>query len=174
AAASDAVRTQIVEELASLTERLRTPPDADALGDAVTGRAAQAATASPDRPPAAMPDGIPHRVRAAVAGRPCRLPPGVDPDSPAAALSLLQVPGLRLLVDGYNVTKDTRGMPTASLEDQRAWLLQVVAGALARFDVRPILVFDGRPDVETAPRRARGVIVQFTAEETADEMIVNL
>src|SRR5690606_36987622 len=74
AAASDAVRTQIVEELASLTERLRTPPDADALGDAVTGRAAQAATASPDRPPAAMPDGIPHRVRAAVAGRPCRLP----------------------------------------------------------------------------------------------------
>jgi predicted RNA-binding protein with PIN domain len=88
--------------------------------------------------------------------------------------SLLQVAGLRLLIDGYNVTRDARAVPDTGLEQQRAWLVRLVGGVVARFDVRPTLVFDGSADVEGAAPRARGVIVRFAVDETADELLVAL
>ena len=161
AGASEARRAEIISELAALSQRLQAPlpsatassPPRDAEGDAV---------------------GVPHRVRPAVPGRPCRLPAGVDPNSSTAVTSLLQVAGLRLLIDGYNVTRDARAVPDTGLEQQRAWLVRLVGGVVARFDVRPTLVFDGSADVEGAAPRARGVIVRFAVDETADELLVAL
>jgi hypothetical protein len=50
----------------------------------------------------------------------------------------------------------------------------MVNGVVARFDVRPTLVFDGRADIGGEVPRARGVIVCFTVDETADEMLVGM
>jgi predicted RNA-binding protein with PIN domain len=167
AAASDARRAEVVAELAALSERLQTPLQARHITPAET---ATAAVTDADGGAAV----VPFRVRPAVAGRPCRLPHGVDPDSVTATVALLQIPGLRLLVDGYNLTRDPRAVPAAGLEQQRAWLVRLMGGVVARFDIRPTLVFDGRVDVEGAVPRARGVIVRFTADETADELLVAL
>lgn len=161
AAASEARRAQIVSKLAALSERLQAPLLATPAPTSQRGDDVDTA-------------GVPHRVRPAVPGRPCRLPAGVDPDSATAAMALLQVAGLRMLIDGYNVTRDARAVPDAGLEQQRAWLVRIVAGAVARFDIRPTVVFDGRADVGGAAPRARGVIVRFAVDETADELLVAL
>jgi hypothetical protein len=164
AAASETRRAEIVENLAALSERLRAPlseppvgPSLDDLGDA-----------------GADGDAVPLRVRPATPGRPCRLPIGVDPDSATAVAALLQIPGLRVFVDGYNVAREPRAVPDSGLAEQRTWLVRQVGAVVARFDIRPTVVFDGRADVEGAGPRARGVIVCFTADETADEMLVSL
>lgn len=115
---------------------------------------------------------IPRRIKAARPGRPARLPPGVVPESVAAVESMLQIDDLELMLDGYNVTKDLRGRPTAPLPEQRLWLVRTVAGVTAMYTVRPTIVFDG--DAGTAGRRpsARGVRVVFTeAGEAADDRI---
>jgi hypothetical protein len=162
AAASDERTSQVLAELADLATRLRTPPrverpaargDGDGAGDAV---------------------GVPRWVRPASPGRPNRLPPGVDPEHSTAVVSLLQVPGLRVFIDGYNVTKDVRGVPGLPLEQQRRWLVRMVNGVVARFDIRPTLVFDGRADAGGEAPHARGVIVCFSFDETADEMLVGM
>lgn len=172
AEASDARRAQLVAELAALSERLRAPPAVgeQAVSPVVNGADA-GTTVAPEAGPAVA---VPARVRPAVSGRPCRLPAGVDPDSVTATVALLQIAGLRVLIDGYNVTKHPRAVPAVGLEQQRAWLVRLVGGVVARFDVRPTLVFDGRADVETVTPRARGVTVRFTADETADELLVAL
>jgi predicted RNA-binding protein with PIN domain len=90
-------------------------------------------------------------------------------------LSLLQVPDLMVIVDGYNVSKDVRGVPAAELADQRGWLIRVVAGATARWGAKFRLVFDGRDDRTKATAATRGVRVEFTIEgQTADARIVEL
>ena len=123
----------------------------------------------------ALADGVvPHRVRTAAPGRPSRLPAGVDPDSASAVTALLQVPGQRLFIDGYNVTKDARGVPGLPLEQQRRWLVRLVNGVVARFDVRPTVVFDGRADVGGEVPRARGVIVCFSADDSADDVLADM
>jgi predicted RNA-binding protein with PIN domain len=170
AEASDARVGQIVAELAELNERLRAPLAAGAQAKPPAVNGAQVAAVAEPGPVAA----VPARVRPAVSGRPCRLPAGVDPDSVTATVALLQIAGLRVLIDGYNVTRHPRAVPAVGLEQQRAWLVRLVGGVVARFDIRPTLVFDGRADVATTTPRARGVIVRFTADETADELLVAL
>ena len=116
---------------------------------------------------------VPRDARAASPGRPCGLPGGVLPGTPEAVLALLQVPGLEVLVDGYNVTKDLHGKPTATLEDQRRWLVRLAAGVAARFDHRLVLVFDGSEAVAAPAAGVRGVAVVFTRDdEIADERLV--
>jgi hypothetical protein len=65
-------------------------------------------------------------------------------------------------------------VPALPLEQQRRWLVRMVNGVVARFDVRPTLVFDGRADTGGEVPRARGVIVCFTMDETADDMLVEM
>lgn len=123
--------------------------------------------------PAAAPAGIPRTVRAATPGRPSTLPPGILDSQPAGVHSLLSVSGIEVILDGYNVTKDMRGVPTAELADQRAWLGQLAAAVAARYDARVWIVFDGDRDRTSAAAVARVVRCVFTAEgETADERIV--
>jgi hypothetical protein len=168
AAASDERTSEVLAELADLTARLQAPLHVDQQDPAVVVDASDGAGEAEDA------GGVPRRVRPAVPGRPNRLPPGVDPERSAAVVSLLQVPGLRVFIDGYNVTKDVRGVPGLPLEQQRRWLVRMVNGVVARFDVRPTLVFDGRADIGGEVPRARGVIVCFTVDETADEMLVGM
>lgn len=167
AAASDERTSQVLAELADLAARLQAPLHVDQRDPSVAGEA-------PDDTDADVPGNVPRRVRPATPGRPNRLPPGVDPERSDAVVSLLQVPGLRVFIDGYNVTKDVRGVPALSLEQQRRWLVRMVNGVVARFDVRPTVVFDGRADTGGEVPRARGVIVCFTVDETADEMLVDM
>jgi predicted RNA-binding protein with PIN domain len=101
------------------------------------------------------------------------LPPAVLDDEPAAAEHLLRLPRVLVLVDGYNVTITARG--TASLPDQRRWLVDATAEAAARTGAEFLVVFDGSAD-EHGPgdgRRRRGVQVRFTAAgvEADDEVL---
>lgn len=115
---------------------------------------------------------VPRRVRGAERGRPCVLPPGLTGDEPQSLQALLQVPGLRMIVDGYNVTLHAAGKPTADLADQRAWLERVAGGVAAQHGVQVTLVFDGAGERTYGYAAARGVRTVFTAEgETADERI---
>ena len=116
---------------------------------------------------------VPRRVPAAMPGRPCRLPAGVHGDAPAAVDALLQVAGLTVIVDGYNVSKDARGVPGTGLADQRAWLVQLATATAARCGVGLIVVFDGEDQRTKSAVARRNVRAVFTAEgETADDRIV--
>jgi predicted RNA-binding protein with PIN domain len=118
-----------------------------------------------------MPRGVPP----AGPGRPCRLPDGVAPGSPAAVEALLRTPGVQVVVDGYNVSMSAAGRPLVALPEQRLWLLQTAGAVHARFRCRVTLVFDGdEPTTAPAPAR-RGVRLVFTAgEEIADDRIVDI
>jgi hypothetical protein len=94
---------------------------ADAGGAGAVG-VATGATAGAGAGAAAM--AVPHRVQPATPGRPCRLPAGVNPDSGTAVAALLQVAGLRVFIDGYNVTREPKAVPDAGLAEQRAWLVR--------------------------------------------------
>jgi predicted RNA-binding protein with PIN domain len=95
---------------------------------------------------------------------------------PALVDAVLAVPGLHLLVDGYNVTKT--GFPDQTLEAQRQRLLSGLGAMAARNPGTEITcVFDGtaattRPIAVPVPR---GVRVLFSAVgEIADELLVRL
>ncbi|HVM14132.1 MAG TPA: NYN domain-containing protein [Egibacteraceae bacterium] len=121
---------------------------------------------------AALEHTVPRSVIAAVSGRPCRLPPGIGEDTPAAVQALLQVAGLETVLDGYNVTKDVRGRPHVSLPDQRHWLVKMGGAVAARYGRRLTVVFDGTEEQVATPPTARGVRVVFTSgDEIADERI---
>lgn len=115
---------------------------------------------------------VPRSVTPAATGRPCRLPPGVGDDTPAAVQALLQVPGLETVLDGYNVTKDVRGRPHVTLAEQRQWLVKFSGAVAARYGRRLTVVFDGTEQQMAPPPTARGVRVVFTSgSEIADERI---
>jgi predicted RNA-binding protein with PIN domain len=117
---------------------------------------------------------VPRGVVPAQPGRPCRIPAGLDPEQPVAVRSLLACPGLQVLVDGYNVTKDPAGAPTASLPEQRRWLLALAAGVAGRFGRWVTLVYDGTEPEGPASGRRHVRVVFSAGEETADERILAL
>ncbi len=97
-------------------------------------------------------------------------------DDPALVDEILAVPGIHLIVDGYNVTK--LGYASLTLEDQRSRLLSGLGGLAARSTGAELTcVFDAtaassRPVAAGAPR---GVRVLFSAlGELADQLIVRL
>lgn len=132
-------------------------------------RSASAAQHEPGRPTS---EGAqPRRPGGLRPGRPSRLPEGVVPGT-REAVELLLHRGRRLLVDGYNVTRQHRGELT--LEQQRNWLVQALANLASARGVEPTVLFDGEV---ASGRRAggagRGVAVRFTADGiTADDEIV--
>jgi predicted RNA-binding protein with PIN domain len=100
---------------------------------------------------------------------------GRSADDPAVLDDVLGVPGLHLIVDGYNVTK--LGYPTLALEDQRIRLVSGLAGLAARASgVELTCVFDGTAALVRPPQAApRGLRVLFSAVgELADHLIVRL
>ena len=164
--------TELVADLERLVSGLRN----DGLQESPAG---DRGTASATPPPAAQGTGgaaeVPRGVRAATPGRPSVLPPGVLDSQPLAVPALLAIKGLEVIIDGYNVTKDLRGVPGAELSDQRAWLVRLAAAAASGRDLRMTVVFDGEGDRTTSAAAARVVRCMFTAqEETADDRIVAL
>ncbi|MFL6138316.1 MAG: NYN domain-containing protein [Frankiaceae bacterium] len=95
-------------------------------------------------------------------------------DDPATLDQLLGLPGVHLVVDGYNVTKS--GYGGLSLENQRARLLTGLAALAARTGCEVTCVFDGAAlDTPLTTGMPRGVRVRFSAAgETADEVIRRL
>ena len=86
--------------------------------------------------------------------------------------ALLRAPGMVVLLDGYNVTKDTRGLPGGTLAEQRRWLLGEAATVAARFDVQVVVVFDGAEYRPGEVRPPRGVRVVFSEPpEIGDDRI---
>ncbi len=108
--------------------------------------------------------------------RPTPLPPGTFDDSVEAAGHLVRVEGVRVLVDGYNVTKSAR--PELTLSEQRRWLTDAAVELAARTGARVELVFDGADERPSAPAdlgRRQGVQVRFSAEGVeADDLLLEL
>ena len=108
--------------------------------------------------------------------RPTALPPGTFDDSVEAADHLVRTGGVRILVDGYNVTKSAR--PELSLSEQRRWLVDAAVELSARTGARTELVFDGADNQASAPAdlgRRHGVQVRYTAEGVeADDLLLEL
>ena len=99
---------------------------------------------------------------------------GLDSDDPALLDQLLRVPGLHVVVDGYNVTK--AGYGALSLEAQRGRLLAGLSGLAAQTGVEMTVVFDGavRESPVAAPA-PRGVRLLFSAPgQIADDLIREL
>lgn len=106
---------------------------------------------------------------------------GVDaaPASSAPATSalleqMLALPRARLVVDGYNVTKEA--WPTASLEAQRSRLVAALGPLVARSGAETTVVFDAaESSVRTVMPAPRGVRVVFSPEGViADDVIRQL
>ncbi len=128
-------------------------------------------------PPGPPPDApaVPRDVAPSQPGRPSVLPAGLSENDPLAVRSLLQVEGLQVVLDGYNVSMDERGQAQASLGDQRRWLLRVAAGVVARYRRRVTVVFDGTDPRSGELSAPRGVRVLFTVGgQSADERISRL
>jgi predicted RNA-binding protein with PIN domain len=100
---------------------------------------------------------------------------GRSADDPAVLDDVLAVPGLHLIIDGYNITK--LGYPTLTLEDQRTRLVTGLTGLAARASGAELTcVFDATAAV-VRPLKVtpRGLRVLFSAVgELADQLIVRL
>ena len=82
------------------------------------------------------------------------------------------LPGVHLIVDGYNVTKT--GFPELSLSEQRDRLVRSLSALAARTSAEVTVVFDGAA-VATARPPARGVRVLFSPRGViADDVIRDL
>jgi predicted RNA-binding protein with PIN domain len=101
---------------------------------------------------------------------------GLAEDDPGVVDEVLAIPGVHLIVDGYNVTK--RGYGSLTLQAQRARLLSGLGALVGRAPESEItVVFDAtaviaRPVGVTAPRGVRVVFSQ--PGQLADEEIIRL
>ena len=118
----------------------------------------------------------PGRAAASPAPQPVALPPAVFDDSFEAADYLVRVPGMLLVVDGYNVTISS--WPHLELPRQRHHLVNALAELAIRLGPAVHVVFDGTDSggrfgpPAVARRRMR---VTFSPEGVdADEVIVDL
>jgi predicted RNA-binding protein with PIN domain len=107
-------------------------------------------------------------------GLPIALPPAVFEDSPEAVDFLLRVPGVRLIVDGYNVALTSwAGEELPALRDR---LLAAVAELALRQRIEVDVVFDGAGDggrVPPPPAARRLVSVSFSPSDVeADDEIL--
>ncbi len=152
---------RVADELEALAGSLRQPSSEPSSEPA------------PPSPSAGPP--VPREPPSAEPGRPCILPRGLSEDSADGVRSLLRVPGIRVLLDGYNLTLDTFGRAGQRLTEQRRWLTGLAGSAAARFGAKPVVVFDSSGGETGAGPSARDVLVLFTAaDETADDRIVEI
>jgi len=98
---------------------------------------------------------------------------GLASSDPALLDALLAVPGVHLVVDGYNVTKTGYGELT--LAAQRDRLLRALAGLAARTGAEITVVFDGagRPALSAPVHPPRGVRLAWSPPGvTADDVVL--
>jgi predicted RNA-binding protein with PIN domain len=105
---------------------------------------------------------------------PLPVPAGRNADDPETLASWMAVPGVLVLVDGYNVTKHERGFPDRSLEDQRTLLVDLCRRLARRWGVEVMVVFDGAEVAPVPTKVGVGAVgVVFTdADRIADDEIV--
>jgi predicted RNA-binding protein with PIN domain len=139
-----------------------------------TMEVAEAPPAAPHARRPATPPRWNRRRRRGPPRRPAPLPPFVHDDSTEAAEHLVRLPGVTLLVDGYNATIST--WPELPLPEQRRRLVDALAELAARTGASPEVVFDGAevaPE-HRAPVPLRSLVnVSFTSPdvEADDELI---
>jgi predicted RNA-binding protein with PIN domain len=98
------------------------------------------------------------------------IPGGLYADSAAVAEHLLRLPGIVVLVDGYNVAK--LGWAALSLEAQRERTIVTAEDIARRWGTDVTIVFDGA-DVPgaSAPRRRLVRVVYSPAGVLADDVL---
>jgi predicted RNA-binding protein with PIN domain len=116
----------------------------------------------------------PRSRRRAGSGRPLSLPPAIFEDSPQAVDYLLRVPGVQLIVDGYNVALTS--WPGGELPELRDRLVAALAELALRQRVEVHVVFDGAGEggrVPPPPAARRLMKVSFSASnvEADDEIL---
>ncbi len=165
------------DELADLRERLAA---AEAARDAaLASRAEEASGIDGERMRTLLLEALaltgtaadaPKRPRKRAARTPVPIPGGVYGNSDAAAEHLFRVPGVVVLVDGYNVAK--LGWPDLSLERQRDRCIAAAETLAKRWGTELHVVFDGA-DVPGAHTRARRLVrVVYSPEGvTADDVL---
>ena len=101
-------------------------------------------------------------------------PTSSAPSTPALLEQMLAMPRARLIIDGYNVTKQS--WPSASLEAQRSRLVASLGPVVARSGAETTIVFDAAESTtRTAMPAPRGVKVVFSPEGViADDVIRQL
>lgn len=136
----------VVDAATGLRRELALPAVSGAPGDAV-----ESALAGVDAPPSSS-----------------------APATPALLEQTLALPRARLVIDGYNVTKQR--WPSASLEAQRSRLVASLGPLVARTGAETTVVFDAAEStVRTAMPAPRGVRVVFSPEGViADDVIRQL
>ncbi len=157
----------------SLADLARAVDGGDIAADSGAEPSRDSVASEPGPPPwAARPD--PPTARDG--RRPVPLPPAVFDDSFAAAEHLVRVPGVVLIVDGYNVTISS--WPHLELARQRHQLVNALAELAIRVGPSVQVVFDGaeaggRVGPPAAARRK--MRVTFSPEGVdADDVIVEL
>jgi predicted RNA-binding protein with PIN domain len=102
------------------------------------------------------------------------VPKGRLEDAPETLDNWLETSDVHLLIDGYNATMAEGGFGNLGLEGQRDRLVDTVAKLARRKGIRATVIFDGS-DVVSAPRRNKGVTVQYTREdEIADDRLISM
>jgi predicted RNA-binding protein with PIN domain len=180
-AAEDAQRAAAARE-----RELRRARRAEARARAERDRArAEAKAARSESSPAARPASAARRGQSRPAAasaspavrparRPLAVPPGLPGDDAQTLARWLDTPGVRLLVDGYNVSKSEAGFGRLRLEDQRRRTVDEVARLARKHGVPATVVFDGS---EVAPgtfrRRKPDVGIEYSKPpQSADDLLV--
>ena len=103
------------------------------------------------------------------------LPPATFDDSPEAAEHLVRVPGMLILVDGYNVTLSA--WADQPIREQRQRLVDASAELAARSGAEVVIVFDGAEstaDLPAATQRRRVRWMFSPADVEADDVLLGL
>lgn len=102
------------------------------------------------------------------------VPKGRFEDDPETLTEWLSTPSVRLLVDGYNVSKAEGGFGDLALEKQRERLLQEVGILARRHKIEATVIFDGSEVAPGTSRRSRGPVeVEYSRpDEIADDHLI--
>lgn len=100
--------------------------------------------------------------------RPVPMPKGITSASVEGIRHLLQLPGVAVVIDGYNVSMGR--WPGLTIAEQRAALLAMCAGLAHRWGTAITVVFDGDDHVVAPGHRTVRVLFSATGE-TADDVI---
>ena len=107
---------------------------------------------------------------------PLSAPKGLFDEAPESLAAWLQEAEVRLLVDGYNVSKSAGAYGDLDLATQRERVLDGVARLARRNNVQATVVFDGSEVPPGTSRKKRGLVkVEYSRpDETADDHLVSL
>ena len=172
-----AERKSLEVQLASMTSaQLATTAEGGGVGDEAVRTAVDEVASTIDdaleRLGELRESATPRRVASAKRSK-LPIPPGLFDDSIEVAEYLLGVPGIIVLVDGYNVTREAHD--DWELDRQRDWLEQGLRNLAARTSASFDVVFDGA-DLPSHGRGGRdaGVRVRFSpAGVEADDVLID-